>query len=141
MGIAEKGIECRHINETPEIYLTDEEIIIKPELCAKEPQGEVAEPVKGIYPEGETTAITSEKKPEKYAEEKYSKINLKLNVPVGQISTIARIANYLSSKFNQCGVVITIHADNGTINITEYEDRVKEALKQGDIEIEEENIV
>ncbi|HDN60101.1 MAG TPA: hypothetical protein ENF20_09105 [Candidatus Marinimicrobia bacterium] len=69
--------------------------------------------------------------------EKYSKINLKLKVPVGQISTIARIASYLKNVFNQCAIEIKIRASDGEIGRSEYELRIEEALSQGGIEIEE----
>ena len=87
-----------HINETPEIYLTEGEIIIKPELCAKEEKREV--PVEGAPSEGEKGGPVIETGEEmgKTREERYSKLTLKLNVPVGQISTVAKLTNYLSSE-------------------------------------------
>ena len=134
-------IECKYINEIPTVNLVDEEVIIKPELCIKgiKEEGEKEREIyqqKGI----EEVSMIKEAKAgtKEFEKEKYSKISLILKVPVGQISTIARIVNYLKNKFNQCNIEITIHASNGEIRITEYEDKVMEALTQGDIEIEEE---
>ena len=134
-------IECKYINEIPTVNLVDEEVIIKPELCTKgiKEEGEKEQqihPQKGI----EEVSMIKEAKAgtKEFEKEKYSKISLILKVPVGQISTIAKIVNYLKNKFNQCTIEITIHASNGEIRITEYEDKVMEALTQGDIEIEEE---
>jgi len=53
------------------------------------------------------------------------------------MSTIVRIVNYLKSKFAQCEVKILISAINGEIEVSEYEDKILEALKQADIKIEE----
>ena len=134
-------IECKYINGIPTVNLVDEEVIIKPELCIKgiKEEGEKEREIyqqKGI----EEVSMIKEAKAgtKEFEKEKYSKISLILKVPVGQISTIAKIVNYLKNKFNQCTIEITIHASNGEIRITEYEDKVMEALTQGDIEIEEE---
>ncbi len=129
-------IECKCINETPAVDLTEEEAIIKPELCMEEKK-EVEEEKTFVKEEG---LAVKESGPEEEKVRRYSKISLKLNVPVGQISTVARIASYLKNKFNQCNVKISIYADNGEIQISEYEDRIKEALTQAGIEIEEEKI-
>jgi len=135
--ISDGKIECKCINETPSVNLDEGEAIIKPELCRKE---ETKEPK--VYPTDEAEEVSAvERKDvnEQFREENYSKVSLKLNVPVWQISTIARIANYLKSKFKRVTVKVAIHASDGEIPITEYDGKVMEALKQGDIEIEEEN--
>ncbi|MCD6363050.1 MAG: AAA family ATPase, partial [Synergistetes bacterium] len=130
-------IKCKYINEIPIINLTDEEIIIRSEECVKDIEGEVeGSPPRGteeIPPIGEIG-----RGPEEVGKKKYSKLSLRLKVPVGQISTIARIVNYLKNKFNQCSIEVTIHAGNGEIQVTEYEDKVLEALSQAGIKIEEE---
>ena len=133
-------IECKSINETPTVNLVDEELIIKSDLCIKEIQEESKKKQK-IYPTVETEKPLGVKEKAEETEvegKKYSKVSLKLKVPVGQISTIARVMNYLKNKFNYCDIEITINATNGRIEITEYEDKVMEALKQADIEIEDE---
>ena len=140
--VSGKEIKCKYINEIPAVNLTDGEVIIRPELCIKgikeedkkEQQIYLQKGVKEVSVVKETGVETEE-----FIGERYSKIGLKLKVPVGQVSTIARIVNYLKNKFNQCTIEIAIHTSNGEIQITEYEDKVKEALTQGGIEIEEEN--
>ena len=140
--VSGKEIECKYINEIPAVNLTDGEVIIRPELCTKgiKEQGEKEQqvhPRKGVE---EVSAVKETRmKTGEFVGEKYSKIGLKLKVSVGQVSTIARIVNYLKNKFNQCTIEIAIHTSNGEIQVTEYEDKVKEALTQGGIEIEEEN--
>jgi len=144
--ISGEKIEFKYINKTPTVNLTDDEVIIKPELCIKDIEKEERKKEKQTYTqEGleetqEVKEIEEEKvETEKFERGKYSKISLKLKVPVGQFSTIARIVNYLKNKFNQCTIEITIHTGNGEIPETEYEDKVKEALIQSGIEIEKEN--
>ena len=139
--------ECKHINEIPTVNLVDGEIIIKPDLCIKSIEEE-EEKEQQIYPEERKEEVLVIKEAEaeikEFEIEKYSKITLKLGVPIKeistirQISTIAKIVDYLKNKFNLCKIEITIHASDGKISITDYEDKVKEALIQSDIEIKEE---
>jgi len=140
--VSGKEIECKYINEIPAVNLTDGEVIIRPELCIKGIKEE-GEKEQQVHPRKEVEEVSAVKetrmKTGEFIGEKYSKIGLKLKVPVGQVSTIARIVNYLKNKFNQCTIEIAIHTSNGEIQVTEYEDKVKEALTQGGIEIEEEN--
>ena len=140
--VSGKEIECKYINEIPAVNLTDGEVIIRPELCTKGIKEE-GEKEQQVYPQkgAEEASMVKETGMEtkEFIGKKYSKIGLKLKVPVGQVSTIARIVNYLKNKFNQCTIEIAIHTSNGEIQVTEYEDKVKEALTQGGIEIEEEN--
>ncbi|MGC9140962.1 MAG: hypothetical protein ACP5IN_01165 [Caldimicrobium sp.] len=75
---------------------------------------------------------------ENVLEPKVNRIKLKLDVPVGQISTIARIVNFLGNKFNECKIEITINVRDGEIGVLEYQDKIKEALTQSGIKILEE---
>ena len=138
-GYISRGkVECKDINTIPSVNLIDEEVVINPEFCLKE---EKEEDKQVAYHGEKETSLVREPGMEsgKFEGKKYSKVSLKLKVPVGQISTIARIINYLKNKFNQCTIEITIQATDGEIQIREYEDKVREALTQGNIEIEEEN--
>ena len=142
-GYISRGkVEFKCINEIPKVNLIDGEVIIKPEVFLENVK-ETGEKEQQIYSQKEKDEILTIQ--EEMAEdkeisgEKYSKVRLKLKVPVGQISTIARIVNYLKNKFNQCSIEITIDTGDGEIQITEYEDKIREALTQGDIKIEEEH--
>jgi hypothetical protein len=72
--------------------------------------------------------------------EKYHTISLKLNVPPGKLADIVRMINYIKSKFNQVDIRIEISAQNGEIKISEYEDKIKEAINQAGVSIEEEDV-
>ena len=96
-----------------------------------------------IYPQERKEEVLvikeAEAETEEFEREKYSKITLKLKAPpVGQISTIVKIVNYLRDKFEQCTVEIAIRASEGKIQIAEYENKVMEALEQDGFEIVEE---
>ena len=134
--LVEETPECKHINEEISIGFSDGEIITKSELCKREKVVETT-----------TTTLDKELEPQFVgeSEEEYSevttkkrtikKLKLNLKVPVGQISTIARVANYLNNKFSNCEVKISISGASGEIDITDYEDRILEALKQAGVEI------
>lgn len=72
--------------------------------------------------------------------EKYHNINLKLNVPSGKLSDIVRIVNYIKSKFNQVNIRVEISIQDGEIAIGEYEDKVKEAINQAGVSVEDEDV-
>lgn len=139
-GYIERGIpECKHINEGINIGFSDGEIIVKPELCKEEEIGKPASP--GSERERPSFTEIKEREEEYEHSEQHSRrrilreLKLNLKVPVGHISTIARIANHLNTKFAKCDVYISIEASNGEIEITDYEDRILEALRQAGIEI------
>ena len=141
-GYLQNGdVECKFIGEEPQVELNEGEIIINPELCVKQPQEK--EDKKQPLFKPEHTPKTPEppqihEPPAEYAKDALSTLNLTLNVPIGQISTIAGVVNYLKTRFDELNVKITISASSGKLKITEYEDKIIEALKQGNIEIEDE---
>lgn len=131
---------CKSIKETPNITLSDGEIIIRSELCKEEDSEK-----EGIRIESEerkkevpSHATKEEEKKTVPQIEKRPNINLRLDVPVGQMSTIVKIVNFLKAKFGQVDVKISIRATGGEISKSEYEDRILEALNQAGIKIEEE---
>ena len=46
--------------------------------------------------------------------------------------------NYLKRMFDRVDVTVEIHADGGEITVSDYEDKILEAIKQADIRLEEE---
>lgn len=133
LGYLENGNpECRYFKESVSPELSDNEIVIKSELCKKEvkpPQTTDEGSGNGPEPPYGVTGST---------QEEYSKINLRLNVPKGQLSNVVKIANYLSNSFDECKIKVEIVAQGGRIKITDYENKIEETLKQAGIDIEEE---
>ncbi|MEM3452721.1 MAG: hypothetical protein QW835_03730, partial [Candidatus Hadarchaeum sp.] len=69
--------------------------------------------------------------------DRYRTIELELEVPSGRLSDIARITSYLKSKFGQVDLKIELLAKDGEITVSEYEDKVVEALKQVGVKLRE----
>ena len=141
LGYLEDGKpNCKYYKEAAPIDLVENEIIVHPELCKKEFSTEEKQTEYVSIPiSTRETMEEIERKQSGHTFPKYTKINLKLNVPVGQISTIAKIASYMNSLFKECKVKIEIIASNGIISMADYENKIEEALKQAEIDIEEEN--
>ncbi len=136
-------VVCKYLGEEPDVYLTENEIIIPTNTCEKQMQEEQAQNSTDFHLEEikHPTSTEEHKAEEDYSapyEQEISRINLKLNVPAGQMSTVVRVANYLKTQFENCSIEITITATNGKLKQTEYEDKIMEALKQAEIEIREE---
>lgn len=131
---------CKYIGEDVEIDLYEGEIITKPELCREEEKVEekIDRGRSGVEDTGEEITEGEKERENEIFEQERTEMYLKLDVPVGQISSVVRIINYLREKFEQCEVKITIRATNGRISKSEYEDKILEALNQANIKIEEE---
>ncbi|MGQ9799270.1 MAG: ATP-binding protein [Ignavibacterium sp.] len=71
---------------------------------------------------------------------KYKKINFKLDVPSGKLSDIVTMLNYLKRHFGIINIEITISANEGEINISDYEDKIKETIRQAGLNLKDENV-
>ena len=138
LGNLEDGTpKCEYFKEGVSPELSDNEIIIKSELCVKEATEAKEEIVYPLAPQPTEKAV--KEKEEKTAFTEYTRINLKLNVPRGQMSNIVKVVNYLNELFKECKVKVEITAQNGKIRADEYENRIEETLKQAGIVVEEES--
>lgn len=70
--------------------------------------------------------------------DKYQSISLTLKVPSGKLSDVVRMVNLIRMKFSQVDVKVEISAQNGEISTSDYDNKIKEAIDQADIIIEEE---
>jgi hypothetical protein len=136
--------EC--INCTPEIKLAEDEIIIKPDLFKREEQKKEetekkeAEKIEKIEKEivRETKETKETKVEEGPAGKKYRSLYLRLQIPLGKFSDVGKLSQYLSQKFNNIQIELSIKASEGEITEQEYEDRVIEALNQAKFRLLEE---
>ena len=126
-----KEPECKFYKESTIPELTDTEVIIKPELCKREAEKKPTE-------KSDTEGDQFSAEPEDTSLKEYTKIHLRLDVPIGQMSSIVRIVQYLKTRFEDCGVTIEITAQKGKISSTDYENRIEEAVRQAGIEVMEE---
>ncbi|MFH8108114.1 MAG: AAA family ATPase, partial [Candidatus Aenigmatarchaeota archaeon] len=130
---------CNYFKEECSPEIVEGEVVIKAELCKKEVSaktGIVEEPTPAPSVVGEK--VVAEKGEVSQLKKGYSRIYLKFPVPFGKLSDVAGIIRYINSKFSKVEIVIEILAKEGKIKNEEYEDKIKEALKQ--IGIDEENI-
>ena len=137
LGVLEnKKPVCLHFKVEIAPQLIEGEILVRAELY--KPLEEVYKPVEPVVSEVEEGIAKERETPGK--KESYHTIHLKLDVPTGKLSDIVRIIPYLKTKFNQVKVKIEISAQDGELEISDYEDKIKEAIDQANITIEEKNV-
>lgn len=132
-------IEVITIGETPDIQLSEEEVIVKPELCVKEEEKPVETPP--VESKGEITEEVKHPPRSKAVEEEvYREITLRLEIPLDSpshvhnvFSTILNILKCLKSKFKNGEMEVTIRAKDGEISKSDYENTIIEALRQCNI--------
>lgn len=59
-----------------------------------------------------------------------------MNIPLGKLSDITRIVNYIKNKFKQVSIKIEIPDQQREISKSEYEDKIREAINQAGVIIE-----
>ncbi|MEM4973443.1 MAG: DUF499 domain-containing protein [Candidatus Hadarchaeales archaeon] len=163
LGLKEDGgVKVRFYKEESSPELVEGEVILSEKLCKlqlpdeefqkvlesirKSPTMEIIEGiVSGV--KDRLSPVQSEKLSEEIerAKERLGKpkvdrhtiLELKLEVPAGRLSDIARIMNYLKSKFKRVDVKMELLAREGEITASEYEDKILEALRQAGIKFAE----
>ncbi len=141
--IEENEPKCRYFKQEAKAELIDGEIIISEKSCVEKLK-EAETPYLSQDKE-EATKIQQVHEKEGYDEQKgevqeYKNVRIKLKTLPGKMSDIARIVSYLSTKFRRCDIRIEIKSSEGSIKITEYENRIEEALRQANIEVLEEEL-
>ncbi|NQE46165.1 hypothetical protein C5S31_09110 [ANME-1 cluster archaeon GoMg2] len=137
LGDVEEGKTiCRHfkVECTPE--LTEGEILIRADLCTP-PEKEEYKSEDDVIPTKK--GIGDGVKKEEYGK-KYRTIHLKLGVPTGKLSEIVRVIPFIKSMFKTVNVKVEISAVNGEMSVSDYEDKIMEAIKQAEVEIEGERL-
>jgi len=119
---------CKYFKESCEPLITEKEIIVKKELCKESPIL--------LPPSPSQPSVPSEE--EKEEKNKFTRIYLRISPPSGKLSDIVRMISYIKSKFNNVRITMEIDAEDGEIDVTDYENKIEEALKQANVKIEEE---
>jgi len=132
----EKSV-CRHFKVECSPELTEGEILISADLC-KIPE-EKYKPAEDVLTGKEEVKDKEEVKKEEYGK-KYHTIHLTLGVPTGKLSDIVRVIPFIKNKFNKVNVKVEISAVNGEMSVSDYEDKIMEAIKQAEVEIEDEGL-
>ncbi len=135
---------CRYYKEEPSISFTDDEILLKAEVCEAQRAAQAGQVTftpgqTGTgQPVGETpTAPTfgqSVLTPITPTAGKYQQLHFNFVVPKGKVSSLMGVLNYLQSRYNKLEIMVNV--DDGQLTEQEYEDKVKEAFRQMGIEID-----
>jgi hypothetical protein len=161
---------CRHFREEIFPELVEGEIIIKSELCKPKKEltqeeiksylekikkcdsfeeiKEIKEEITWEYASKENKdklEVAIEKRiheigGKQLPKNKYRSLSLKLNVPTGKLADIVRVVNYIKSKFERVDIKVEISSKEGEITISDYEDKIKEAITQASVDVEEEEL-
>ncbi|MEM5813279.1 MAG: hypothetical protein QXU71_02890, partial [Candidatus Aenigmatarchaeota archaeon] len=114
----------------PTVGFGENEVLIDSTICEREFE---AKPEDKLLEEKLKTETTINEKSQK---ETITRLDLPLiKIPKGRVSQILGLLNYIQSKFDD--VEIKIVAQNGAIEKKDYENKIKEALKQLGINIED----
>ncbi|MEM2203699.1 MAG: DUF499 domain-containing protein [Sulfolobales archaeon] len=152
---------CKHFKSdfTPEI--TDDSILIRPELCVAETDLQVfvdeirkatsveeLEEIKKRIPWNklidkqkdalEKELELKEKDLRIRKTKEYSFVHLVLKVPSGKLSDVVKMTNFLKTKFEEVTVKVDILARGGGLKPEEYKEKIEEAINQSQIEVEKE---
>jgi len=127
-------VVCRFFKEEPLIASTENEVLLKESVCVAQRQGIVVEPVEAITQIGEAEAQWM--KSSEISAKMMNELELKFKIPRGKISQLMGVMHFLQSKFQS--LEMEIRAKDGSMSEDEYSNKIKEALRQLGIEIEEE---
>lgn len=132
--VSEGKMECVAIKKEPRIELKEEEVIIKPEFFVeKKEEQKLIEKPKEEKEREEKEQIRKEIRGETIKTLEY-----KLKVPSTKISDVAKLVTFLRGKFGSLEIEVYFKATQGELSKSELEDKVREALRQAGITIEDE---
>jgi hypothetical protein len=131
---------CRYFKQESSIAFTDNEILIKAEICqvqiaAQQSQMNLAQgntPTGKVNEAGAATFVPTAPTPLPIAG-RYQQLNFNFTVPKGKVASLMGVLNYLQSKYERMD--LSLHLDKGQMSEQEFEDKVKEAFRQMGIDI------
>ncbi|MEM4565059.1 MAG: hypothetical protein QXD49_00485 [Archaeoglobaceae archaeon] len=128
-------LEFVAIKKEPKVELREEEIIIKPELFVEQKEQKITEKPKEGKEKEEREPVKKE-----IREETIKSIEYRLKVPPTKISDVVKLVYFLKGKFSSFEIEVSLKASDGELSKSELEDKVKEALRQSGIAVEEEKV-
>jgi hypothetical protein len=128
-------IICRFFKEEPLVSSGETEVIIQERLCKS--QGETGQPIAVTPLSAQTPSPNRESGNQAEITSRTMKeVTFGFDVPRHKISQVMGIMNYLESKFQSLHMTIT--AKEGTLTEDEYSNKIREALRQLGVDLEEE---
>lgn len=122
--LKDKKIIPIYWKKEPTVGFSENEILIDKSICEKEIK-EKEEEKEVLIPEPKIDEISKK--------ETLQRLEFSIEVPKGKVADILRLLNFIQSKFDK--VEIKVVAEEGEIDKEDYENKIKEALKQLGIEI------
>ncbi|MGB9748061.1 MAG: ATP-binding protein [Bacteroidales bacterium] len=133
---------CRYFKESAPVGFSESEILIREDICreqkAREKEtGSVPMNAANFAGKSEQIVVT-EPNPDGYtatSDENYlNQVHFAFEIPKGKVNDVSRMINYLQTTFESLSV--EIKATKGKISKQDYENKVKETLRQLGINIE-----
>ena len=123
---------CRYFKERPtSIAFSANEVIIREDICIAQKKMSLKEPPKPISPPPEPPEPPDPKPPP----DGRDSVRLKFTIPKGKVSGLMGVMNLLQSNFDS--LQIELLATEGQMSDQDYEDKIKEAFVQLEIDPEE----
>ena len=140
---------CRYFKENPpSITLVGSEVIIREDICIAQKEKETEEREKDsdvTYPtggtptpdivEGEDNVDESDGDSSTPESSGRKEVHLKFTVPKGKVAGLMGVMNLLQANFDN--LRIDLRATDGEMSERDYEDKIKEAFAQLDIDLDE----
>jgi len=126
---------CRFFKEDATVSSSETEILLKESICNAQKQGlatitEVAPPA--VPSE---VGAQSSRTPETMGAKMMNELALKFSVPRGKISQIMGVMNFLQSRFQS--LEMELNAKDGSMSEEDYTSKIREALRQLGIDLED----
>lgn len=134
---------CKKFRQVSEIYFDIDEIIIKDSLCLEQlneldkTRLEQQSENKSNVDNSKSTPYKKEEASQQNDEKVLHQVNIKFELPKGKVSSLLGLFNFLQSKYEH--LEIEIVANDGKITSKEFEEKVKETLRQIGVNTNESN--
>lgn len=126
-------VVCRFFKEDPLIASSETEVLLTESVCVAQRQGVTTAGPETISQLGEAEAQWT--KPTEIGAKFLKELELKFNVPRGKMAELMRVMNFLQTKFQS--LEMEIHASDGSMSEEDYANKIKEALRQLGVDIDE----
>lgn len=136
--------KCVYYKKDCEVSFSEDEILIKSELCEKREYEFVEERKE---PESVTSVVREDRSPPSdflsdlsEQVDLISSMKLEIIIPPGKFSSFMGVVRLINEKFKNINVKISIEASEGKMSKTDYENKIKEAFSQSGILVEKEEL-
>ncbi|GLI53725.1 ATP-binding protein [Thermodesulfovibrio yellowstonii] len=137
-------VRCVYFKEDCGVNFTDDEVLIKSELCEErgpgDSYGDIKIDKKTVIKDEPLLPQPPSPTPTPVQMDLFSAMKLEVRIPPGKFSNFIGTMRLIDSKFKNVAVKISIEAFDGNISKSDYEAKIKEAFRQSGIIIEKEEL-